>query len=126
MTNTLGWVLQGILCAAFLLAGSMKLLQTKDKVIASGGKWAEDFSQPAIRVIGVFEVIFAVGVLVPQFLAPESHLVTGAAIGIMAVMAGAFFTHLRRKEPPFMVITAILFLMAGGVACLHCCQSTAA
>jgi hypothetical protein len=110
--ETLTWILQGVLAVVFLLAGSMKLIQTKAKVMASGGKWAEDFSPMSIKVIGAAEVLLAIGVIVPRLLGHGHVLTSASAAGIGLVMVGAFFTHFRRKEYPFLLVTGTFFLVA--------------
>lgn len=114
MSNTVLVVIQGILAFVFLMAGIMKILQTRQKVIASGGKWAEDFSESAIKIIGVVEVALAAGIIVPTLLNRPAAYTIASGIGISLVMAGAFFTHLRRKEYPFLAVTG-LFLALGAV-----------
>src|SRR4051794_38726665 len=111
--NTVSWILQGVLCFVFFMAGAMKLAQTRKKVIASGGKWAEDFTGPTIKLIGAGEVLIAVGLVVPKLLGLEmgATLVSFAALGAMVIMGGAFFTHLRRKETPFLAVTGVIFAL---------------
>ncbi len=118
--NTLIWVLQGVLGFVFLMAGGMKLAQPRAKVIASGGKWAEDFSAPAIKLIGLGEVLCALGIILPKALGMGSADMASmaSAIGIMVFMAGAFFTHLKRKEMPFLGVTGAFFAMAAVVTYL--------
>jgi VIT1/CCC1 family predicted Fe2+/Mn2+ transporter len=120
--NILIWVLQGLLGFVFLMAGGMKLAQSREKVIASGGKWAEGFSGSAVKLIGAGEVLCAVGIVLPKLLGMEqmAYLSCASAVGIMVFMAGAFYTHLKRKEPPFLAVTAVFLLMALTVAWLNC------
>ncbi len=117
--DTLTWVLQGLLAVAFLMAGGMKLAQSKEKVIASGGKWANDFGPATIKVIGVVEILCALGISLPKLLGHGYLLTSFSAMGLMAIMVGAFVTHLRRKETPFLFVTAILFCIAAAVAYLR-------
>jgi hypothetical protein len=105
-------VVQVLLGLAFLMAGGMKLAQSRDKVIASGGKWAEDFSPTSIKIIGLGEFACALGITIPHFLGMGGYFTSAAAGGVAIFMAGAFYTHLRRKESPFLVVTSVLFLMA--------------
>jgi hypothetical protein len=115
--NTLVWIVQGLLTLAFLLAGSMKLAQPRAKVIASGGKWAEDFAQSTIKIIGAAEVLLAFGVSVPMYFGFGPPTLTSfCAAGIAVIMVGAFVTHLRRKEHPFLFVTGFIFLLAIFVA----------
>ncbi len=110
--NTAIWIIQGLLAFAFLMAGAMKLLQPKEKVIASGGAWAGDFSASNIKIIGGLEVLCGISVIVPKLLHHGHYLTSIAASGIAILMAGAFYTHFRRKEYPFLLVTGILLLMA--------------
>jgi hypothetical protein len=60
--------------------------------------WANDFKPWHIKLIGVLEVLAAVGLLVPLFLPSLAMLRPLAAVGVALVMAGAMATHLRRSE----------------------------
>ena len=119
MTHTVLIVIQSLLAAVFCLVGTMKLVQTRAKVISSGGKWAEDFSASKIKAIGALEVLCGLGLVLPHFLGLPGLVYFLAAVGIAATMAGAFFTHLRRKETPFLIVTSVIFLLAGFVAYLR-------
>ncbi|MGZ3699889.1 MAG: DoxX family protein [Bdellovibrionota bacterium] len=119
MSNTVLMVMQGILAFVFLMAGSMKLIQPRKKVIASGGKWAEDFTAPAIKMIGAGEVLCALGIIVPQLMGHGDYVTSAAAAGIAIFMGGAFYTHLRRKESPFLLVTGVFFALAVAVGCLR-------
>ena len=118
--NTLVWIAQGLLSVAFLLAGGMKLANTKEKIIASGGKWAEDFSPPRIKAIGVVEVLCAIGVSVPMLLGHGHYSTSASAVVNAEIMVGAFVTHMRRKETPFLFVTAVLCAIALFVAYFRC------
>jgi hypothetical protein len=43
------WIVEGLLGLIFVITGSFKFFQSRDKVIASGGTWAEDFGPRIIR-----------------------------------------------------------------------------
>lgn len=97
------------------MAGVMKIMQTRQKVITSGGKWAEDFSENSIKIIGVTEAALAAGIIVPHLLDRPVIYTVASAVGIAVVMAGAFFVHLRRKEYPFLAVTGLFFALAAVV-----------
>ena len=63
-----------------------------------GVAWSKEFKPEHIRLIGVFEVCAAVGIIVPLFLLSLTMLTPLAAVGLALVMAGAMATHLRREE----------------------------
>jgi len=44
----------------------MKIARPKEALIASGMAWAEDFSQPVVRLIGAAEVLGALGIVLPM------------------------------------------------------------
>ncbi len=109
------WVIQGLLAVAFLGAGAMKLSQPKKK-LAENMSWVEDFSQPAVRLIGAVEVLGAIGVVLPALTGILSWLTPLAALGLALTMVGAALTHLRRKEYGNIAVNVVLLVLAAFVA----------
>ena len=109
------WVIQGLLAVAFLGAGASKLSQPKEKLLKNMA-WVEDFSQPAVRLIGAAEVLGAIGVVVPALTGIVPWLTPLAALGLVLLMVGAALTHLRRKEYSNIAINAALLVLAAFVA----------
>ena len=109
------WVAQVLLAVAFLGAGATKLSQTKKK-LAKTMAWVEDFSQPTVRLIGALEVLGALGLVLPALTGILPWLTPLAALGLVLLMAGAVYTHLRRKEGSAVVPPAVLLLLAALVA----------
>jgi uncharacterized membrane protein YphA (DoxX/SURF4 family) len=101
------WVVQVLLAAAFVVSGAMKLSQPKEKLVKNMA-WVEDFSQGAVRIIGVLEVLGAIGIL--PWLTPL------AALGLVLTMIGAALTHLRRSEYSVITVSAVLLILAAFVA----------
>ena len=50
MMNVALWIVQAILAILFLLAGTMKVIQPKEK-LADSMPWVEDFSGMQVRLI---------------------------------------------------------------------------
>ena len=109
------WVIQGLLAVAFLGAGAMKLSQPKEKLAQNMG-WVEDFSQPAVRLIGAVEVLGAIGLVLPALPGILPWLTPLAALGLALTMVGAALTHLRRKEYGTIAVNAVLLVLAAFVA----------
>lgn len=109
------WIVQGILAAAFLMAGGMKLSQPKEK-LATNMAWVEDFAPNTIRLIGGLEVLGAIGLILPMALGILPVLTGVAAIGLVLSMIGAAVTHIRRGEMPMLAPNAVLGLLAAFVA----------
>ncbi|MEU6720994.1 DoxX family protein [Nonomuraea sp. NPDC046802] len=113
--NVFLWVVQALLAASFGMSGLAKLTRPKDKLV---GKypWMETFSQAAVRLIGVMEVLGAVGLIVPVLTGIAPVLTPIAAAGLAVMMILAAILHLRRKEPSGLPATVILFALAALVA----------
>ncbi|MFI1992641.1 DoxX family protein [Actinoplanes sp. NPDC020271] len=114
--NVVLWIIAGLLAAAFLAAGAMKMLQPKEKLIASGLGWAADFSDGQVKLIGLAEVLGAVGLLLPALLDVAPVLVPMAATGLAITMIGAIVVHVRRKENQAVLPSLILLVLSAVVA----------
>ena len=112
--NIVLWIIAGLLAAAFLAAGGMKLTQPKEKLAASGMGWTEDFSGGTVKLIGLLEVLAGIGLILPAALDIVPVLVPLAAAGLVIVMIGAIVVHVRRKEP--VIPQALLLVLAAVVA----------
>jgi uncharacterized membrane protein YphA (DoxX/SURF4 family) len=114
------WIVQGLLALAFLAAGSMKIMKSREEIIEGGQAYAEDFSDSVIKLIGALEIAAAIGLVLPMLLNILPVLTPLAGAGLAIVMAGAFVTHLRRgevpPEEPSMIINTVLFALALFVA----------
>jgi uncharacterized membrane protein len=110
------WAFQVLLGLAFIAAGGMKLAQPKEKLAQNNMAWVEDFSQGAVRLIGALEVLGALGLVLPALTGILPWLTPLAALGLALLMAGAVYTHLRRKEGSAVVPPAVLLLLAALVA----------
>ena len=116
--NTVVWVLQVLLAAAFLASGLMKVSQPRAK-LAPRMPYVEGFSDGAIKAIGAVEILGAVGVILPAWTGIAPILTPIAATGLAVIMVGAAIVHLRRKEPGSLPVNAVLFLIAVVVAVLR-------
>jgi uncharacterized membrane protein YphA (DoxX/SURF4 family) len=120
--NTLLWIVAGLLAAAFLFSGGLKVILSKDKLRATGrilqmdaAAWTEDFSAGSIKAIGVLEVLAAIGLVLPPVLRIAPVLAPLAALGLVLLMIGAVFTHIRRKEARAVVATLAYLTLAAVV-----------
>src|SRR4051812_43698332 len=111
--NVALWIIAGILAAAFLAGGTVKLVRQPEQLAASGMGFVEDFSPGMVKAIGALELMAGVGLVVPPVVGVAPVLVPLAAVGIVLLMIGAMATHLRLQEPQsFVVNLAILALAA--------------
>lgn len=82
------WVISGLLTAAFLMAGGMKLIGS-EQLVQNFEKWGYPFF--FLYVVGLSEVSFAIGLWIPK-------LSGVSALGLVGVMIGAIGTHLAYAE----------------------------
>src|SRR5690349_10042282 len=111
------WVIAGLLAFAFLAAGLTKLSQPKQKLAASPGmNWTENFSPGMIKLIGLLEILAAIGLILPAALGITPVLVPLAALGLALLMIGGAITHARRHELPMIAGNLVLLVLAAVVA----------
>jgi uncharacterized membrane protein YphA (DoxX/SURF4 family) len=110
------WIVAIVLAAVFLGSGLMKQFVPKEKLVTSGQGWAQDVSSTNIRLIGLAEILGAIGLVLPAAVHIAPILVPLAAIGLVLVMAGAAIVHARRSEPINAVVNLVLIALAVFVA----------
>jgi len=113
--NVALWIVAGLLAVAYLAAGLITLTQPKDK-LGKNMAWTEDFSARSIKLIGLVEVIGAVGLILPGIAGIAPVLVPLAATGLALLQVGAAITHLRRGETQMIVINVVFIALAVFVA----------
>jgi uncharacterized membrane protein YphA (DoxX/SURF4 family) len=114
--NLVLWIAQGLLCAAFLMAGSMKLFafeKFKADAEARNPQRGLGLSHGLVTFIGISELAGAAGIIVPRAIGVLPWLTPLAAIGLAIIVVLAAIYHLRRNEP--VKIPFILFVLAGFV-----------
>ncbi len=102
-----GIVLGAFLAFGFIKAGRFKLTGTKEAFAAAQWGWAEKTSLGTIRLIGLLEVLGAIGAVV----APIAALIPGfewakgfgvaATAGLALTMVGAMIVHQSRGESKY-------------------------
>ena len=110
------WIVAIVLAVVFTGSGLMKQLVPKDKLVTSGQAWAQDVSPNSIRLIGLAEILGAVGLVLPAAVHIATILVPLAAIGLILVMVGAVIVHARRGEPMNVAVNVMLIALAAFVA----------
>jgi len=113
--NTALWIVQGLLAAAFLMAGIMKIAKSKPELAEKMG-WVDDFSEGVIKTIGGLEILGAVGLILPGLTGIAPVLVPLAAVGLGLTQVGAIVVHGRRAEMQNVAVSAVLLAMTVFVA----------
>lgn len=113
--NVFLWIVAGVLAAAFLLSGSLKLARSKDELREQGMGWVDDVDGRVIKLVGTAEVLAAVGLVVPPLVGVAPVLAPLAALGLVLVMVGAVVVHSRRREAPMVAVNLALLVLAAVV-----------
>lgn len=112
------WIVASLLAIMFFMAGLMKATQPKDK-IAQNLPWANDFSAGTVKMIGVLEVLGALGLILPPIFNIATILTPLAATGLAITMLLAIFVHARRKENQAIVTNVVLLALSLFVAIMR-------
>ncbi|MEV6810925.1 DoxX family protein [Micromonospora sp. NPDC051296] len=116
--NVTLWIIAGILAALFFMAGLMKATQPKEKLTANM-PWVDDFSAGTVKLIGIVEILGALGLILPAALHIAPILTPLAATGLAVTMLLAAAVHARRKESQAIVVNVLLFALAAFVAIMR-------
>ena len=109
------WILQILLALLFLSSGYSKTFQYNKKE-AELKKMDYLESKGLIMFIGTAEMLGALGLILPKATSILPVLTMWAAIGLMIIMLGAFFTHLKFKEYQNATFVTVVFLLLLAIA----------
>ncbi|OAH16393.1 DoxX family protein [Streptomyces jeddahensis] len=113
--NIVLWVLQGTLAAVFLAAGLPKIAKPREELVAPMGEWVNSFPAPGIKLLGLVEVLGAVGLVVPPLAGVAPVLSPVAAVGIIVIMVGAIVAHARESAGSKIAMNIVLGVLAAVV-----------
>jgi uncharacterized membrane protein YphA (DoxX/SURF4 family) len=114
--NIVLWVLQAALAAVFLSAGLPKIAKPKEELVASMGKWVNSFPAMGVKLLGLVEVLGAIGLIVPPLAGVAPALSPVAAVGIIVIMLGAIVAHARESAGSKIAMNVVLAVLAAVVA----------
>ena len=101
------WIIAGVLAAAFSGAGAMKLTAPRAK-LEENMNWVKSASDEQVKLIGLLEVLGAVGLILPAAFDIAPILVPVAAAGLALMMAGAAVVHARIEDPAADAVPALV------------------
>src|SRR5215813_7707532 len=114
--NAALWIVQGLLTALFLFAGSTKLILPIDVLTSMGSPNQIALPGWFIRFIGVSEVLGAIGLILPRLLRIRPGLTPLAATGLVIIMIGATSLTWVGDGPAPAAFPMVVGLLAGFVA----------
>ena len=111
------WIVAALLAIFYLYAGGKKIVQSKQQLAPMMG-WVDTVPMPAVRAIGVLEVLGAVGLVLPPLVGVAPWLAVAAASGLVAVQVGGIAMHLSRGEARLISLNVVLLVLAGAAVLL--------
>jgi len=113
--NTVIWIAQGLLAAMMLAAGLFKSV-APIATLRAKMPWANRYTPPQVRLIGLAEVAAGLGLILPAALGILPILTPIAASCLVVIMIGAVMSHLQNKESavPALVPLALAVFVAIG------------
>lgn len=111
--NLVAWVLQAVLAVVFLFHFVLYAISppAMTRAMRDQGQWPPAIPEGFRRFIGIAELLGAIGLILPAATRILPWLTPVAAACLAFVTLSATVYHLRRSEPPFPVVIAILCLL---------------
>jgi hypothetical protein len=105
------WIVQGLLALTFLFAGGTKRILPIEEM-------TKDVALPGLflRLLGMAEVLGAIGLILPGLLRIRPGLTPLAAAGLVVIMIGATVTNLASGDVAMAPIPLVVGLLAAFVA----------
>jgi len=111
------WILAALLAVFYLYAGGKKVTQSQEQLAPMTG-WVDSVPMPLVRVIGVLEVLGALGLVLPPLTGIVPVLAVAAATGLVLIQIGGMTVHIPRGEARVIGLNIALLVLAAAVAWL--------
>ena len=111
---TIIWVLKGVITLVFTFTGINKIFLPKDKLLDKGMKGLKYIDDKQIKVVGLLEVLGAVGLIFPTLLNtfPVLSAISALCLSWTMIVAGWMNNKLKLSIIPNIVIFVICILIA--------------
>ena len=91
------WIVAALVALFYLPSGGMKVFNTAK--FTDSMPWAQRLGTPLVRVVGVLEILGAIGIVLPQLTGIGAPLLTILAAGALAlVQVVAIGIHIAEKS----------------------------
>ena len=109
--NAVLWIFQVLLALVFLASGLTKLAKPKDALTDKLPTLAA-YRPLTVKLVGLAEVLGAIGVVVPLATGVAPGLTPWAALGLAVVMVAAAVAHAEQRDYKPLALHAVLLAMA--------------
>ncbi|WP_405784060.1 DoxX family protein [Streptomyces sp. NBC_00859] len=110
--NLAYWIVAGLLALFYLYGGGVKVVRSRERLRPMMA-WVDSTPMPAVRAVGLIEVLGAVGLILPPLTGIAPWLSLAAAIGFVLLQIGATRVHLGLGDRQ--VALNITLVLAAGV-----------
>ncbi|TDC69409.1 DoxX family protein [Streptomyces hainanensis] len=108
------WIVAGPLAAFYLYGGALKVVRSRDGLRPMMA-WVDSVPMPAVRALGLVEVLGATGLVLPPLTGVAPWLALAAASGFVVLQLGAIRVHLRLGDRRVALnVTLLLAALATG------------
>lgn len=90
-------IVAGLLSLFYLYGGGVKVVRSREQLRPMMA-WVDSTPMPAVRAIGLVEVLGAIGLVLPPLTGIAPWLALAAAVGFVLLQVGATRVHLRRGD----------------------------
>jgi hypothetical protein len=112
------WIIAGLLALVYLASGAMKVLRSREQLIAAGQGWVEGANTGIVKLVGLLELAGAIGLIAPPLTGIAPSLAPMAALGLVLVQAVAIGVHMKLNDTKSLPVNIILLAMAVAAAWL--------
>ena len=105
------WIAQILLLGLFGYAGVMKVVRSPDQLRPMMA-WVDDYSGQSIKLIGVAEILGAIGMILPMLTGVLPWLTPLAAVGFIIIQVLGVILHVRRGETQVLPFNAVLTILS--------------
>lgn len=116
--GTAYWIIAALLAVFYAYSGSLKIVRSQEQLQPMMGWAGTDVPMRVVRLIGMLEVLGALGLILPPLTGIAVPLAVVAAIGLTVLQVLAMGVHLRRGERRESTMNVVLLVLAGVAAWL--------
>jgi hypothetical protein len=107
--------MQGLLALFFVMPGITKVSGSKQKHVEDGHLQSDNSIIP-IRILGIFELLGCLGILVPWLTGVAPVLTPVTAVCFCVIMIAGVAVHSRKKEYKMLPMLIVVFALSAAVA----------
>jgi hypothetical protein len=108
-------IIQSLLSAIFSSVGIIKTYPAE--MVKNMIPWTNRVPLLLIRLIGVGELVFGIGLILPMATHITPAITRMAAVGLVFIMGFEIFNHVKSKENKVVGIDLLLLILLSFIAC---------